>query len=84
MARDLAGALKHVIQAIPAGFVLFHMWVVDEAKLGADFRGAFIIPENDDFYLRVQQLPALQRIPLNHPVVPAERLSRRKKGQHIL
>ena len=63
---DLLGAVKKAVDPFESAFIALHVWLVPQAELSADFRRAFIIAEENNFCVRMQQCPALQRIPLDH------------------
>jgi hypothetical protein len=81
---NLARALKHVVQPIPARRVLFHMRMVHKIKLRTHLRGTLILAKDDDLHIAIQQLPTLQRIPLDNPVMSSESLRGREKCQHAV
>src|SRR5258705_9934996 len=84
MPRDLLRAFKHVIQILEPAFVPLHMRLVSQTQLPANLRRSLFVTEQDHFHLWIQQLPALQRIPLNYSAVSLKHLRRREKSQHNL
>src|ERR1700737_2060935 len=58
------------------------MSLMPQPKFRANLSGSLIIPEQYHFHIRVQQLPALQRVPLNDAVMPQKWLRRGKYRQH--
>jgi hypothetical protein len=61
----------------------FHERLMTQAQFQAYFSGAVIIAEQNHLDIRMQQLPALQGVPLNDSVVAMKRLRGSKESQHL-
>jgi hypothetical protein len=78
----LLGTVKEVVDPFESEFIPLHVRLVPQAELRADFRRALIIAEQNNFHIRMEQRPALQRIPLDYSAVPCERFRGCKERQH--
>src|ERR1700732_2772576 len=56
---------------------------VQEPELAGHRRRAFLIAEEDDFYIWIDSLPALDRVPLNYIDMSKKGLRGGKDGQHF-
>src|SRR2546427_8768962 len=66
---------KKIADIFEPGFVPFHMRLMPQSKLGACLGGSFIVAEQNHVYIRVHERPALERVPLNHPLCPLNGLA---------
>src|SRR4030095_11083805 len=65
-----------------AVFVHVHIRKVPDSEFGYDLRCALLIAEHEDIDIGMQTRPALDRVALNHPDVPEERLRQREDRDH--
>ncbi len=79
---EILSALEQRIQIRRAVFVPLNPGLVAESQLAAGIGRARFLAEDDHFRIRMQQLPALERVPLRHGQQAAKRFRRRKKGNH--
>ncbi len=80
--RDGLRARKHIIQPFCAPVVALDVRFVAHSKFLRGFRGAFVIPEEDDFDLGVEACPGLNRVTLDDASVAAEGFRGGEEGQH--
>jgi len=73
---------KKIADIFEPGFVSLYIRLMPQSKLSARFCGSLVVAEQNHFYIRVHERPALERIPLNHPVVSPKRLGRCEKSDH--
>src|SRR6266436_4225821 len=83
MPRNLLGTCEHVIQALGTRFVSLHMRLMPQSELRTNLARSLVITEQDYLDVRMQNLPACQRVPLNHSVVALERLRCCEKCDHL-
>jgi hypothetical protein len=79
--RDLLRPREHRISERKLAIVALDLGLVTQPIFFTHFRRTQVIAENNHLYLRMQQLPALQGIALDHSIVAFERLSRGEKCQ---
>src|SRR4029450_637255 len=82
MPRGLFRLLEVSTHLWCAVFVHVHIRKVPDSELGRDLRGALLIAEHEDVDIGMQTCPALDRVALNHPDVPEERLRQREERDH--
>jgi hypothetical protein len=58
------------------------LWNVPHAQFRSDFRGAFIVPHEDDLACRAEQRPTTNGIPLNDSNMASKRFGSCKNCQH--
>src|SRR5205814_269069 len=88
ISRDLLRRVKkrsQYFRALPPsiGNHVLHFCDVPDSQLSRRFGRSLFVSKQNNFRIPSSQRPALQRIPLNHPVMPGERLSRREKRNHF-
>src|SRR5206468_2761039 len=59
-----------------------NIWNVPQAKFCSGFRGAFVVPHEDDLAGRAEQRPTTNGIPLNDGNMASKRFGSCKDGQH--
>ena len=82
MAGEALGAVEVVIDAFQAGGIAQDGWLMAEAELRADFGGAFVVPEENDFDAGMEESPALESIALNDGGMAEEGLGGGEKRKH--
>src|SRR5215475_2428854 len=80
--RDLLRFAKNRIEAFRAKLRALNFRLVPESKFPANLGRSLVVAEENHFNVWMQELPALQRVPLNHIDVTPERFRRGKKRNH--
>src|SRR5208282_4227085 len=82
VARDLLGAAENGAQTLRAILPTLDRGFVAQTQFAADLRGARIVAEENHLHVRMQPLPAFQRIALDHRGVPGERFGGSEERNH--
>ncbi len=77
---DLLSTVEYEVKPLGTVFVSFDMRFVADSKPRANFRGAFIVSEQNDLDIRMQQCPALQSIALDYGGMADEGLCGGEEG----
>lgn len=67
--------MENIIKSLGAKLVAFYKRFVTKAKFVGNLRAAGIIAKEDNFDIRMQQLPAFKRVALNNAAVPFKGLA---------
>jgi hypothetical protein len=73
VACDSLSPPKDMIEIFHAAFMSFDMRFVPQAKFSAGLGGSLLVAEENDFHIRVQQLPAHERVALDDAYMAAKR-----------
>src|ERR1700687_2504985 len=84
MPSNLLRTGKHKMGIRSSTIMPLDVWLVTQAELGTHFCSSFFVTKKDYFHVRMQQFPALQRIPLNDSIVALKWLCRGEERQHGL
>src|SRR5882724_1364099 len=79
---DLLGAAEDGVETLRAELRAEDFRFVARAKFAADFCRAFIVAEDDDFDVGMEEFPGLERVALDHVDVTAERFGSGEEGEH--
>ena len=82
MAGDFLGAAENGAQTLRTVFLALDRRFVAQAELAADLRRSGIGAEENDLDVRMQALPALNSVALDHANMPGKGFRCRKEGQH--
>ena len=80
--RDLLGAIEHRVEAFCAELGAKDFRFVTDAELAADFSGAGIVTEEDDFDVGMKEPPGLKCVALDHVDVTEKRFGGGEEGEH--
>jgi hypothetical protein len=80
MPRDFLDSIEGVVQVRRAELAALNIGFAPQAKLAANLGASLFRAEHDHLNVRVQQSPALERVPLGHVNVTLERFRDGKKS----
>jgi len=82
MAGDFLGLAKNGIEALGAKGTAEDIRYLTQTEILANRCGSVVIAKKYDFGVRMEQLPTLQRIPLNDIDMSLKRLGRGEQRKH--
>src|SRR5437588_5053802 len=82
MAGNFIGPVEDVVEVLRAVLVAANIRFMPNSQVPASLGRAFVVAEEENLHVFVQQCPAFERIPLDNIAVAMKRLGSRKDGQH--
>jgi len=82
MAGDFVGAIKDVIEVLRAMLIAAYKGLMADSQIPASLSRTFFVSKEDNLYVRMQQCPALERIPLDYIAVTLKGFGSGKDCQH--
>src|SRR6266478_2031770 len=82
MPGNLLGSFERVVQVLHPALMPVDVRLMAQTQLRTHVCRALIIAEQDDFCIRVEKFPTLQRIALNHGAVAMEGLGSGEESDH--